>query len=87
MILVTKDDSLRLMITIDIKQKKDTFDQTTDIFKEDKTYNEEESYIGGTHPILIVNNASPSESKNEIDVASNEKKQVRNFTAVPFECV
>ena len=74
-------------INQNIKQKEDTFNQTIEIFKEDKIYNKEESSIGGIHPILIVNNTIPSESKNEIDVASNEKKQVGNFSAVQFECV
>ena len=70
-----------------IKQKKHTFDQTIEIFKEDKTYNKEESYIGGTHPILMVNNTAQSESKNEIDVASNEEKQVTYVSAVQFQCI
>ena len=67
-----------------IKQKKDTFHQTIEKFEEDKTYNKHESYIGGTHPILIVNNTAPSESKNEIDVASNEAEQETNVSAVQF---
>ena len=67
-----------------IKQKKDTFHQTIEKFEEDKTYNKHESYIGGTYPILIVNNTAPSESKNEIDVASNEAEQETNVSAVQF---
>ena len=74
-------------INQNIKQKKDTFDQTIEIFKEDKTCIKEESYIGGTHPILMVNNTAPSESKNEIEVASNEEKQVTNVSAVQFQCI
>ena len=74
-------------INQNIKQKEESRNQTIEIFKEDKTDNKEESCIGGTHPILIVNNTAPSESKNEIDVASNEERQVTNVNAVQFPCV